>query len=347
MTRKPLAMAAVMLLIGAGAVTWWWRADHQAGGTAEALVLQGNVDIRQVNLAFNASERIDSMRAEEGQKIRKGEVLASLDSRRLTHTVDQLAAQTDAQTQVVARLEAGSRPEEIARARAEAQAAAVDAENAERTAKRTRLLAEQHLTSKEQADNARAAADATAARRKAAQESLALAIAGPRREDIAAAKATLKAMQAQLALARQQLADTQLIAPADGVIENRLMQPGDMASPQTPVYTVALTDPVWVRAYVAEPDLGKLQPGMHATVHTDSYPDQGYPAWVGYISPTAEFTPKSVETREVRTDLVYQVRVFVCNPAGQLRLGMPASVEIPLGQSPEDIGTPAQMRCRE
>jgi HlyD family secretion protein len=88
-----------------------------------------------------------------------------------------------------------------------------------------------------------------------------------------------------------------------------------------------------VRTYVAEPDLGKVKPGMAAVVNTDSYPEKDYQAWVGYISPTAEFTPKSVETPDIRTSLVYQVRVFVCNPRNELRLGMPATVTIDLTQS--------------
>jgi HlyD family secretion protein len=105
-----------------------------------------------------------------------------------------------------------------------------------------------------------------------------------------------------------------------------------MASPQRPVYTLAMTDPLWVRVYVKESDLGRIRPGMRAEVATDSYPNKRYGAWVGYISPTAEFTPKSVETTEVRSSLVYQVRIFVCNPQGELRLGMPATVTIALGQ---------------
>ncbi len=114
-----------------------------------------------------------------------------------------------------------------------------------------------------------------------------------------------------------------------------------MASPQRPVYTLALTDPIWVRAYVQGPDLGKLKPGMAAEASTDSYPGKHYRAWIGYISPTAEFTPKSVETTEVRSNLVYQVRIFVCNPQDELRLGMPATVTIPLGQPP----APDASRC--
>jgi HlyD family secretion protein len=98
------------------------------------------------------------------------------------------------------------------------------------------------------------------------------------------------------------------------------------------VFTLALDDPVWVRAYVDEPDLGKIQPGMKAEVTTDSFPGKHYAGWIGYISPTAEFTPKSVETQDVRTKLVYEVRVFVRNPQGGLRLGMPAVVTIALPQ---------------
>lgn len=87
-----------------------------------------------------------------------------------------------------------------------------------------------------------------------------------------------------------------------------------MAGAQNPVYTLALIDPIWARSYVTEQNLGKLQPGMAAHISNDSYPGKSYPGWVGYISPTAEFTPKAVESTELRTSLVYQLRVYVCNP---------------------------------
>lgn len=119
-----------------------------------------------------------------------------------------------------------------------------------------------------------------------------------------------------------------------GVVRDRILEPGDMATPQTPVLTLAFTDPVWVRAYLPEPMLGRVKPGMEARILTDSYPGRAYAGWVGYISPTAEFTPKNVETPELRTRLVYQVRVFACNPRGELRLGMPATVTIDLDQAP-------------
>jgi HlyD family secretion protein len=111
------------------------------------------------------------------------------------------------------------------------------------------------------------------------------------------------------------------------------MEPGEMASPQTPVFSLAITDPKWIRAYVDEPDLGKVHPGMAATVTTDSFPDHPIDGWVGFISPIAEFTPKDVQTEELRTSLVYEVRVFVKDPLDQLRLGMPATVHLSLKQS--------------
>jgi HlyD family secretion protein len=104
---------------------------------------------------------------------------------------------------------------------------------------------------------------------------------------------------------------------------------------------------MWVRAYVPEPSLGKLVPGMRAEVTTDSYPGKTYKGWVGFISPTAEFTPKNVETPDLRTRLVYEVRVYICDPQGELRLGMPATVRVPLYQTPSGSGGSDDAPCRE
>jgi len=105
-----------------------------------------------------------------------------------------------------------------------------------------------------------------------------------------------------------------------------------MASPQKPVFSLAITDPKWVRAYVSEPDLGQVHPGMAASAAVDSFPERRFDGWVGFISPVAEFTPKTVQTEELRTSLVYEVRVFVKDPSDVLRLGLPATVYLPLGQ---------------
>jgi len=194
--------------------------------------------------------------------------------------------------------------------------------------------------SKQQLDNAESTLKTARADLAAARQALSLAIEGPRNQDIARARATLKSLQATLGLAAQKLRDTKLYAPENGIIRNRILEPGAMAFASRPVFTLALINPVWVRAYVPEPDLGKIREGMIAEITTDSFPGKTYRGWIGFISPTAEFTPKTVETPELRTKLVYRVRVFACNPRNELRLGMPVTVTVDLKQQPASSSHP-------
>jgi HlyD family secretion protein len=345
MKRKRRVIAAVVLFLALGGGLLLWTSRHREE-INNRIILYGNVDIRQVELAFNGNDRIDRVLAQEGDIVRKGQLLASLDTDRLLYAVDFAKARVMEQRQVVARLIAGSRPEEVRKARADVEAAAAEFHTAEEMYRRTRLLREQDLASQQQEDDARAASDTAEARLKSAKESLELTVKGPRNEDIESAKSRLKMNNAELAIAERDLANAYLHAPSDGVIQVRVMEPGEMASPLKPVYTLAMVDPVWVRVYLPEPDLGKVLPGMKAEIGTDSYPGKVYPGWIGFISPTAQFTPKTVETTEVRTNLVYQARVFVCNPQNELRLGMPATVTIHLDRQ-NTTGSPDGDRCGE
>ncbi len=133
----------------------------------------------------------------------------------------------------------------------------------------------------------------------------------------------------------RQLDDTKVYAPVDGIVQNRILEPGDMAFPQTPVYTLARTRPLWARVYVEEPELGKVRQGMTALVTSDSFPGQSFVGYVGYISPSAEFTPKEVQTLHQRTILVYRTRVYLSCPTRKLRLGMPVTVTIPFRGGPK------------
>lgn len=323
-------VVVVIVAVGLGAILgiWRWRIFHDKL-RSDRLVLYGNVDIRQVQLAFDGNQRIATLRVREGDLVKKGQLLATMDTSRLIPLVNQDKALVASQRQILARLLAGSRPEEIARDRADVHAAQATALNAQIHLVRLRRLFDQRDITKQNLDDAIAIEKADIARTQAAQETLQLSILGPRKEDILAAKAALNAQQAQLALARRDLAESQLYAPCTAIVENRILEPGDMASPGAPVFTLALMNPVWVRTYVPESDLGKISEGMKATVRTDSY-KKNYAGWIGYISPSAEFTPKSIETPQLRTSLVYQVRVYVNNNDNQLRLGMPATVIIPL-----------------
>jgi len=338
--NKTLLLVPLLLALAGGAY-WWYGRDYTPVDTA--LTLYGNVDIREVDLAFGTTEHIAELSVQEGDRVKLGDALGRLETEKLEAEVAAAQAAVDAHAQALAKLEAGNRPEEIRRARAQADALMAKSRTAQITYKRQRKLGEQKLAAPEDLDQARAAADAAEAEARAAEETYSLAVAGPRAEDIAQARAELAAQRANLALAKARLADATLTSPAAGIVRERILEPGDMASPQIPALTLALTDPMWVRAYVSEPDLGRIVPGMRAEVRTDSYPDKVYAGWVGFISPTAEFTPKNVETPDLRTRLVYQVRVFVCNPTGELRLGMPATVSIPLDQPA--AGAPQGHHC--
>lgn len=293
---------------------------------AEARLLYGNVELRQAALAFNNSERIEAVLVEEGDPVVKGQVLARLETGRIAPLLDQARAQADAQAEVVRRMENGSRPEEIALSKANADAAKVSAADAKRRHERLDALKDSSGVSAQDLDSAKAAADSAAAQALAAEKNYELVKAGPRAEDLAQAKASLQAAKAQAALLEKQLADAVLVAPSDGIIRARVMEPGEMASPQKTVLTLALTRPKWVRTYVGEERLGLMKPGMKVKVASDSFPGETVEGSVGYVSSVAEFTPKTLQTPELRTALVYEVRIVVTDPQDRLRLGMPVTV---------------------
>jgi HlyD family secretion protein len=328
----------VLALAVAGAAALGYRHWQTGAVDGSALTLYGNVDLREVELAFVLQERIRAVLVEEGDAVRRGEPLAELDPTRHEAAVAGRSAEVEAALQQLAELERGSRPEEVRRAEAEVAAARAAEREAELSYDRIARLVREKLASPQSRDDALAALDTARARTAVADESLRLVVLGPRDEVIAAARARLRTAEAALAAARKDLEDTRLRAPANGVIRARILEPGDVAGPQRPVFTLALTDPAWVRAYVSGPDLGRIRPGMPAEVRTDSFPGKVYDARIGFISPTAEFTPKTVQTADVRTSLVYQVRVLVPDPAGELRLGMPATVTVPLAGEGEPPG---------
>jgi HlyD family secretion protein len=329
MTKKYVFLVAGAVITAVVAAAWYFSRQQSA---AEELVLYGNVDIRQVSLAFDGSERVVEMRVQEGDRVHGGQVLAKLDTRILLLQIMQAEARVSVQQQVLLRLKNGTRPEEVAQARAEVVAAQADADLATQQLKRLVDInqAEPEAVSQQDLDTARSRHQAALAQLENRKKALQLALIGPRQEDISEAQAQLEVYQAELALLKHQLSLAELKAPLDAVVRSRLLEPGDMASPERPAYALAITNPKWVRAYIKETDLGLIKPGMSASVRTDSYPEQPIEGHIGYISSVAEFTPKTVQTEDLRTSLVYEVRVYVDDPDDRLRLGMPATVHIPL-----------------
>jgi HlyD family secretion protein len=338
---KIFIIAGLLIVVAvAAAFGFAWR-ERNAEKNQHRLVLYGNVDLRQVDLAFNNSERIAEVLVQEGAKVTRGEVLARLDTSRLKPQTATAEAMVEAQQAVVEKLHHGSRPQEIAQAQANVASAKADQVNARQ--QWTRLTALTTLTtgraiSEQDLESAKASMDSAQAHLQMAEKTLDMAQMGPRKEDIAQGEAQLRANQSQLELLRRQLADSELVAPSDAVVRSRLLEPGEMATPQRPVLNLALVDPKWVRAYVSESDLGRIHGGMKASISTDSFPGRTVPGWVGFIASVAEFTPKSVQTAELRSSLVYEVRVFVQDPQDQMRLGMPATVLLEL--APDAYGKP-------
>lgn len=322
--KAVLFLAACLLGLAAYLYHAFCQQDNQ-----EELVLQGNVDVREVSLAFRQSDRILEMLAEEGDRVQKGQVLARLDTKELKLQLQRLNAEIAAQQSTVDKLHNGTRPEEIRQAEGNLRQAQAAAEHAAGVYQRKRdIYTSIAGISQQELDNAYHDMEAKQATMSVAEAALQEAKAGPRQEDIAGAEAGLQALRNEQLHYIYLLSQYELQAPDDGVIRSRLLEAGDMASPSKPVFKLSLPGKKWVRAYVPETELGRVYEGQQARVYIDSLPGKAIDGQVGYISGTAEFTPKNVQTEELRTSLVYEVRVYVDDADNVLRLGMPATVRI-------------------
>jgi HlyD family secretion protein len=332
MSRRKRFVIVLGLLAAGGIAAWALDLQARLGLGAERegpLTLYGNVDIRQVELGFRVGGRLASVIFEEGDAVVAGDLLAALDPRPYRDDVRLATAEVARAAAELAKMEAGTRPAEIEQARAlvaEREAALVAAE---RAYDRRSQLMDTGVVSRQAYDDALALLDEARARKVSAERALDLALEGFRSEEIAAARAAHEAARARLAAVETALADAQLHAPAAGVILSRVREPGAIVAPGETVLTLSLERPVWVRAYVPGPELGLIHPGQAAEVITDTRPDRPYHGQIGFISPTAEFTPKTVETPELRSDLVYRLRVVVEDADPGLRQGMPVTVRIP------------------
>ncbi len=321
--KRAIAMtAAAIVAVGAG-LLWVPR----AGNDSDLLHLYGNVDIREVQLAFRQPGRVARMAFDEGDAVAAGERMAALDTQPFQEALEAAEAAVQVAQAELNKLRRGLRPQEIVQAQQAVNQASAIALDAERNFRRQNQLLASGASSQRTVDAARAARDQAVAGVKAAQAVLSQAREGFRKEDIAAGEARLAAAQAARAQAATALADTELLAPSAGTVIARVREPGSMVASQSTVYSLSLDTPVYVRAYIGEPDLGRIAPGTQVRVRSDSS-DKVYQGQIGFISPRAEFTPKTVETADLRTDLVYRLRVVIDDSDSSLRQGMPVTIEV-------------------
>ena len=324
---KLKAVIAVSVLAIAAATGGWMYYRYESA--PKNLELYGNVVIRQVNLAFLWPERIKSILVEEGDFVKAGQPVAEQETDTLKIEIEQAKAAEQAAYQTYLALKNGSRPEDIAKAEAAVLVAQSRLHLAQKDFERVDGIFKSTKgqgVSKQSLDTQSSQLQVAKNELFSAQKSLELAKIGPRAEDVARAYAQWQQTKAQVAQLELKLKQSTLYAPLDTTVRSRLLQPGDMASAQVPVLALAINSPKWVRAYVNEVNLGKIKPGQQAYVTIDAYPNEKIPGHVGFISSVAEFTPKTVQTPDLRTNLVYEVRILVEDKENHLRLGMPATV---------------------
>ncbi|MFZ1102449.1 MAG: secretion protein HlyD [Hyphomicrobiaceae bacterium] len=342
MKTRILIVAALALLAAAGGGVWWWLSRPPAGGP---LILTGNVEVRQVNLGFKVAGRIHSLKVDEGDSVADGQLLAQLEKVYFEDSIAQITAQRDQAKAAFAKMQAGNRPEEIAQAEATVKEREATLANARIALERAEQLLKRDVGTRKAFDDAQAAYREAEARLNSGRQALRLMRAGFRTEDIDAARAQLAEREAALQVAQRQLADAALLAPSRGVVLTRVREAGAIVAAGETVLVLSLTDPVWVRSYVSEVDLGRIKPGMEVSVRTDTPGVRVLKGRIGFISTTAEFTPKTVETQELRTALVYRIRIVVPDPGDILRQGMPVTVSVVGAASPRvttTSGLPAQ-----
>ncbi|RZV14543.1 HlyD family efflux transporter periplasmic adaptor subunit [Aliarcobacter butzleri] len=291
------------------------------------LTFYGNIDTRTVNVGFRFLGKIENITKDEGEIVKKDEVLVKLDTASLEKSIEELNEKIFASKLELSKLQTGYRQEEILEAKAAMEEAIENLNKTKDTYNRQANLFKTKSTSEENFTISQLnykQALATLDKAKALYE---LRKNGYRDEDIKIQESNLKSLEIQAEKLKIDLNDSVIKAPVDGVILTRFKEIGAITNAGESILEIAKTDEFWVRAYIDEKNLGNIKPGLKMSIQTDSR-SENYEGVIGFISPVAEFTPKNIETQELRADLVYSFRVIVKNPDDKIRQGMPVTLEI-------------------
>lgn len=324
MSRHPKPIVIVPILLVGALVAF---ALLRGRGSPDQLEATGTVEATDAALGFTVPGRLESLTVQEGDTVAAGVLVAALDRSEVRGRREQAAAQVAAARAQVQELERGSRPEEISAARAAAKAADDRYQDASRDAERLRTLRERNVVSQQDLDKATTALEVARSQRVQAAEQRRLVEKGPRPERVAAGRAQLAAAEGALRSLDATIALMEVRTPFPGTITVRHHEPGEILAAGSPVVTLLHRDDRWVRIYVPENRIGSVRLGQPARITSDTFRDRRYEGRVVAIASEAEFTPKTVQTREERVKLVYAVKVRITgDPSHDLKPGMPADV---------------------
>ena len=323
MNRKALIPVAVVILAGAGLLV-----TCRKTAPSSRIKVSGNIEVTQTEVSFRIAGKVLERLVDEGQRVQEGQLLARLDAQDLAQALAMREADAAVARAALAELRAGSRSEEIEASRAVLEQARADLRRLEPDEARIRDLHQKGIVSDREFDATKAAAEASRAKVRQAEQQFTLVKKGPRVEDIQQGEARKEQAEQALALARTQLGYATLVSPVNGVVLSKNVEPREYVSPGTAVITVGDLSNVWMRAYVEETDLGRVKLGQRALLTTDSFPGRTFEGRITFISPEAEFTPKSIQTQKERVKLVYRIKIELPNPNQELKPGMPADAEI-------------------
>jgi len=320
--------ALALLVIAALSVAAAWAGRHLSGGTPAPVSVTGTIEATQVDVSVKITGRILERLVKEGDTVSRGQLLVRLDDSELAADVKRQEAALRSAQATLRDLEKGARPQEIEDARAAVSSAEATRSMTEREFQRNDQLFKQNLIAAQDVDRARQAYEVARAQERSAREKLALVLAGSRPDQIDAARWQVTQAESALAQAQSRLREARVIAPIDGVVLRKNLEAGETANPGVPILTLVNPKDVWLRAYVPETEVGRLKIGDTATLRVDAFPNRVFSGRLIEIGSEAEYTPRNVQTKKERVNLVFRIKIQIDNPAGILKPGLPADADV-------------------
>ena len=344
---KRLIPIVVLLAAAIAAGVYFYPRLTRKPAPTNQLTLSGNIEAHESLVSFKVQGRIVELPVEEGQQVEQGALLARVEDADYKQKVRIDEAGVAVRESNLALTLAGTREQEVKASQQVVLDAQADLAEKKIDSDRAQQLLSKDEISAQDRDLAATAFKRSETNLAAAQQRYNEAVEGSRKEDIDIARANLVQANADLGLSRIDESYTTLHAPTSGVITVRQAELGEVVSPGSPVVTLADLDHIWLRAYIAETDLGKIHWGQDATITTDTYLGKQYHGRISFISPDAEFTPKSVQTYTERVTLVYRIKIDIDNPNHELKPGMPADAKIELAAASSAAPSPSAAPAKQ